>query len=138
MGSDNPKIAKWDEVDYAEGRVEHDQKVFAYDIFTIMWELDTARRKIIDMNEEVKDLNAFRPLYKWTQAMSLKSSLIQALSCCRGEAYSLWITMKELTSFTVEHKAQHIRDPTHSHPDGATGSVIHHRGGPHSAKHCGN
>ena len=106
MGSDNPKIVRWDEVDYSEGRVEHDQKVFAYDIFEIMWELDAARLKIVDNDEVVRDLNTFRPLYKWIQAMSLKSSMIQALFCCRGEAYNLLGTVRELMIFTeLEHKA---------------------------------
>ena len=78
MGEDNPKIKRWDEVDYCERSVDLHQKEFASDIFEILYELDGAHLQI----EVILDLNTDRALYKWIQAMSLKSSMIQTLFCC--------------------------------------------------------
>ena len=89
MGEDNPKIKRWDEVDYCKRSVDLQQKEFAYDIFEVLWELDEARMPIVYHGEVIDDLEVNKALYKWIQAMSLKSSMIQALFCCRGEAYNL-------------------------------------------------
>ena len=82
MGVDNPKIKRWDEVDYCERSVDLHQKEFASDIFEILYELDEAHLQIEYNGEVILDLNTDRALYKWIQAMSLKSSMIQTLFCC--------------------------------------------------------
>ena len=46
MGVDNPKIKRWDEVDYCERSVDLHQKEFASDIFEILYELDEAHLQI--------------------------------------------------------------------------------------------
>jgi hypothetical protein len=53
-------------------------------------------------NNTVKDITAYPGLLRWMKGMSIKSSFIQALLCCRVHVYNLLTEIGSLVTYTTQ------------------------------------
>ncbi len=94
LGSDNPKIQQWKDVQYADIKVTHESRLLAFDIFEVMRELDANHPPVPDGNKAIRDLNTYPHLYSWIRFNSSNF-------CTGGWAHNLRGEMRELTCYQV-------------------------------------
>ena len=107
---EHPSVLQWIDVPFSSQCVKEGSKILSHELYGIVEELKRNKHPIPSNNITVKDITAYPALLRWMKGMSIKSSFIQALLCCRVQTFNLLGEVGSLEIYT-EQKGRERKIP---------------------------
>ena len=111
---EHPAVLQWIDVPFSGQCVKDVSKILSHELYGVVEELKRMNAPLPVHNVTVEDIRAYPELLRWMKGMSIKSSFIQALLCCRVQAFNLLSEIGSLDIYTAqkgkERKLPYKRD----------------------------
>ena len=111
---EHPAVLQWTDVPFSGQCVKDEAKLLSHELYGVVEELKRLNQPLPSNNVTVMDIRSHPEMLRWMKGMSIKSSLIQALLCCRVQTYNLLSELGSLDIYTAqkgkERKLPYKRD----------------------------
>ena len=103
---EHPAVLQWIDVPFSSQCVKEGSKILSHELYGVVEELKRKNQPLPSNNTTVQDVTANPELLRWMKGMSIKSSFIQALLCCRVQTFNLLGEVGSLEIYTEQKGRQ--------------------------------
>jgi hypothetical protein len=111
---EHPAVLQWIDVPFSGQCVKDESKILSHELYGMVEELKRLNQPLPGHNVTVDDIRSCPDMLRWMKGMSIKSSFIQALLCCRVQSFNLLSEIGSLDIYTAqkgkERKLPYKRD----------------------------